>query len=80
MRYNLQSIFLASAVLLGVSSRASAQPSVEVSGGFSALTFGGCCLPTTGSVPVGWFSGVAAGLNSWLGVVGEVGGASTGSQ
>jgi opacity protein-like surface antigen len=55
---------------LGFSSLASAQTHrVEVSGGYQALDTPDRTFPT------GWYVDVAANVNSWFGVVGEVGSA-----
>ena len=56
--------------VLGCFSSVSAQPpKVEVSGGYQVLR----ALDKT--FPAGWYVDVAADLNPWFGIVGEVGGA-----
>jgi opacity protein-like surface antigen len=50
------------------------RPAIELSGAFSSLASGACCLWTAGTVPVGWGAGVTVGVHEWLSVVVEVGG------
>lgn len=47
---------------------------IEISGGLSSLASGACCLPMTGTVPLGWDTGVAVRLREWFSVVGAIGG------
>lgn len=61
------------AVLSASPGQAGERPTVELAGGFSALASGSCCLPTTGSVPVGWFAGVGLTATDWLSIVGQIG-------
>jgi hypothetical protein len=49
-------------------------PAIEVGGGFSALASGGCCLPTMGTVPFGWYGDLDVHLRNWFSITGEVGG------
>src|SRR5579862_6819493 len=61
-------------VLCAASVYAADGPRLEVSGAFSSQSSGGCCLPMTGPVPVGWDASVAADIWKTLSVVGVVSG------
>src|SRR5712675_1430825 len=50
------------------------RPPIEIVGGFSSLASGGCCLPATGSVPVGWYAELGIGFTDWFSLVGQLGG------
>jgi hypothetical protein len=47
---------------------------ISVSSGFSALGSGSCCLPTTGSIPVGWYGEFSIPVVDGLHLVTEFGG------
>jgi hypothetical protein len=50
------------------------RPALEVGGGFSSMASGGCCLPMTGSRPVGWYGTASVKPIDWLAFIAEVGG------
>ena len=57
---------------VGVS--AADRPALEVGGGFSSMASGSCCLPMTGSLPVGWYGTAAVQPTDWLAFIAELGG------
>ena len=49
-------------------------PIIEISGGLSSLASGGCCGPSSGTVPLGWDTGVSVAVREWVSLAGTIGG------